>query len=275
VRVIARAGRRYYNPSAMRRRESEHQDSVEGPVAGEWAFIASLGSSCAVAYHLHRRGLVRRTGPLDWMGCWEPDGLCRLLTGGFDGFMDRANLRVTGTHGDSWEVWDTVHGIRSIHDFKIRGRRKPSLHRPNRRERLQRLLDRCSEPVWRWWPPLRFSGPEGRSIALPRFRSFRRQIGRRVARFMAAVERPGPLLLVRNLRKAEEPPLIRRALNETSWGLHATLLVLFDHPDLAGSVDLPGVVAAPHPPPCGGPFGWRGRDEAWDQLFEKCRLAES
>jgi hypothetical protein len=257
----------------MPARASDDRDGVEAPVRGEWASIMSLGSSCAVAYHLHRRGLVRRTGPLDWMGCWQPEGLARLLAREFDGYMERDCLRVTGTHGDSWEVWDTVHGVRSIHDFRIHGRRRPPIHRLPRRERIQRALDRCSEPIWRWWPGLRFPGPDGTTVALPGFRAFRRQIQRRVTRFLSAVERPGRILLIRNLRRPEEPPLLRRVLDERSWGHRVTLLVLFEYPDLAPREDLPGVIAAPHPPSCDGPFGWRGDEALWDRLLSECRAA--
>ena len=245
----------------------------DGPAAGRWAAVLSLGSSCAIAYHLHRKGLATRTGPLDWLGSRDADFVARMLRTRFEGFMDPATLSVMAEHSGYWKVGDEANSVFSLHDFPVVGRRPKSLWRPSLGERIWRWGDRLAEPAWRWLPWLRFPGPDDSRIPLPAFPEFRRRVRRRVARFLTAASNPGPVLFVRRVRHQDEVGVILAGLKNLRGELPTTLLVLGYGDRYARNWGVPGLRTARMPPENPeSPEVWRGRDEDWDRVFEGCRV---
>lgn len=245
----------------------------DGPVCGRWDAILSLGSSCAIAYHLHRKGLATRTGPLDWFGSRDAHHVAHLLRTRFDGFMARRSLSVLGEHNGYWKVGDEDHRLFTLHDFPMVGRRPRPLWRPSLMERARRLGDRLVEPVWSWLPMLHFPGPGDATTPLPAFPEFRRRNRRRVRRFLAAALSPGPVLFIRRVRQEEEAALIHSGLRDLRGDLPTTLLVLGSGEQYAEDWGVTGLRTAvlPAVDPT-ATEGWRGRDEDWDRLFAGCRV---
>jgi len=244
-----------------------------GPAAGRWRAVLSLGSACAVAYHLHRLGLADRTGPVDWFGTHDPDHVAHLLRSDFDGFMDRRTLLILGEHNGYWKVGDAANSIFTLHDFPQVGRKPKPLWKPPFRERVRRALDRVVEPAWRWLPWLRFPSVDGNRIPLPGYPEFRRRIDRRVERFLATARDPGPVLFIRRARQGRgEARLIHDAVQELRRGRPTGLLVIGLGEEYADDWGLPGIRNAAMPPedPTRSE-SWRGSDEAWDRLFRGCR----
>ncbi|MEE4273856.1 MAG: DUF1796 family putative cysteine peptidase [Thermoanaerobaculales bacterium] len=247
-------------------------DRERGPAAGRWRAVLSLGSSCAVAYHLHRLGLADRTGPVDWFGTHDPDHVARLLRSDFDGFMDRRTLSVLGEHNGYWKVGDEANSIFTLHDFPQVGRKPKPLWKPPWRERIRRALDRAVEPAWRWLPWLYFPGADGAKIALPGYPEFRRRMDRRVKRFLTTARDPGPVLFIRRARQGrKEARLIRDAVQDLRGGRPTGLLVIGLGEEYGGDWGLPGIRNAVMPPedPTRSE-SWRGSDEAWDRLLRGC-----
>jgi hypothetical protein len=246
-----------------------------GPAAGRWTAVLSLGSSCAIAYHLHRKGLAKRTGPLDWLGSRDADFVARMLRTRFEGFMDRATLSVLAEHSGYWKVSDEANSVFTLHDFPMTGRRPKPLWRLSLDERIRGWADRLAEPAWRWLPWLRFPGPGGSRIPLPAFPEFRRRVRRRVARFLVAAADPGPVLFLRRVRHENEVGAILAGLRDLRGERPTTLLVLGFGDRYARDWDVPGLRTAPMPPENPeSSEGWRGRDEDWDRLFEGCRVSD-
>ena len=247
--------------------------SAGGPAQGRWVAVLSLGSSCAIAYHLHRKGLAKRTGPLDWFGSRNPEAVAKLVRTGFSSLMERHAISVQGEHNGYWRVLDEANSVFTLHDFPIVGRKPRPLWPPPVAERLRRIGDRLAEPAWRFLPWLRFPGPGGTTVALPGFPEFRRRIVRRVGRFAATLENPGPLLLIRRTRGDGEAGTIFEAVREIRAERPTTFLVL-------GSADSPNVAIGNHelrsaPMPPEDPTvleAWRGRDEEWDRLLDGCTV---
>lgn len=247
----------------------------QGPAAGDWTAILGLGTACAIAYHLHRKGLANRTGPLDWFGSHHGETVARLIRNRFESlFADRRSVEVVEDFKGYWKVMDTRNQVFTLHDFPIVGRKPKSLRRPPFGERMRRVADRCLEPAWRWLPQLHFDGPNGVKVPLPSFPEFRRRVRRRAARHVRALENPGPLLVLRRARDPREPPLIFEALREIRGGAPTRLLVLADPDVLEDIQPMPGVATALLPPEDpGSDEPWRGRDDEWDHLLRGCRLS--
>jgi len=244
-----------------------------GPAAGQWKAVISLGSSCAIAYHLHRKGLAGRTGPLDWYGSRNSESLARLLRTRFASYMDRDAISVRGEHNGYWKVSDDVNSVFTLHDFPIAGRKPKPLWRPSTAERFRRVGDRLVEPAWRWLPSLFFPGPDGSKIPLPAFPEFRRRIARRVSRFVATLEDPGPVLLIRRAREEHEARTLLNALLDVRGRLPTTLLVLGPEEPFARDWGVRGLRTAAMPPEDPTvPDDWRGRAGDWDRLFEGCQV---
>jgi hypothetical protein len=247
----------------------------DGPAAGAWSAILSLGSACAVAYHLHRKGLVTRTGPFDWFGARDPDFVARMLRSRFAGFMDRATLSVMGEHNGYWKVGDAANAVFTLHDFPIVGRRPKSIRRLSAAERLARLGDRFAEPAWRWLPWLRFPGPGGTKIPLPGYPEFRRRVRRRVGRFLVEALKPGPVMFIRRARRENDAEVILAGLRELRGDRPTTLLVIGDGDEYGRDWGVPGLRTAIVPPEDPAQEeGWRGCDRDWDRIFEGCNVID-
>lgn len=252
-------------------------DDREGPAAGSWAAVLSLGSSCAIAYHLHRKGLAKRTGPLDWLGSRNGESVAHMIRSRFNSlFMNRRVVKVVGDHNRYWKVNDAVNNVFTLHDFPIVGRKPKPLWKPPLGERVRRVGDRCREPVWRWLPWLRFDGPDSTRIPLPGYPEFRRRVARRVARYVSTLENPAPVLVIRRARDTKEAEMLLSALLEIRGGAPTRLLVLGFEDIYAQDWGIPNLRTAMMPPddPTTAER-WRGRDEDWDRLFEGCALLDS
>lgn len=251
-------------------------DPQGSPAAGQWSAVLGLGSACAIAYHLHRRGLAKRTGPLDWFGSRNVDTVAHLVRTRFATlFMDRHQIEVVGEHNRYWKVMDTGNVVFTLHDFPMVGRKPKPLWRPPLGERLKRFRDRLVEPAWRWRPGFRFDGPDGSKIPLPGYPEFRRRIARRVARFAAALESPEPVLVIRRAREEREAMVLHAALADIRKEKPTRLLILGYEEAYAKNWGVPGLRTAVMP--SDDPTqteSWRGRDIDWDRLFEGCRLIE-
>lgn len=243
-----------------------------GPAAGRWNAVLSLGSACAVAYHLHRKGLADRTGPLDWLGSRDPNYVAHLLRSGFKGFMDRRTLSVMGEHNGYWKVGDPANLVFTLHDFPQFGRKPKPLWPPPLRERLRRAGDRLFEPAWRWLPWMRFPGPEGTTVPLPGFPEFKRRMRRRAKRFLDTAADDGPVLFIRRARQGRrEAAMIREALMDLRGDRPTGLLVIELDNEYGGDWSMPGVRNAMMPPEDPSRReAWRGSDEAWDRLLAGC-----
>jgi len=245
----------------------------EGLVYGHWDAVLSLGSSCAIAFHLHRMGLVTRTGPFDWLGAQDAEHVAHLLRVRFDGFMDRSSLSVMGEHNGYWKVGDEEHRLFTLHDFPMVGRRSRPLWRPSLIERVRRLGDRLVEPIWRWLPMLRFPGPGDVTTPLPGFPEFRRRNRRRVLRFLSAATVPGPVLFIRRVREEREAAVIQSALKDLRGGRPTELLILGEGDRYREDWEVAGIRTAALPPADpASPESWRGRAEDWDRIFDGCRV---
>ncbi len=248
-------------------------EAQNGPAAGSWCAVLSLGSSCAIAYHLHRKGLAARTGPFDWLGTRDPAFVARMLRTRFSGFMDRKTLSVMAEHNGYWKVGDPANSVFTLHDFPIVGRRPKPLWRPPIAERIARVGDRLAEPAWRWLPWLRFPGPDGSKIPLPAFPEFRRRQIRRVTRFLTIAQNPGPVLFIRRARRDREAETVLAALKALRGDRPTTLLVVGHGDEYGHDRGVPGLRTTVMPPddPASAE-GWRGRDDDWDRIFEGCRV---
>lgn len=252
---------------------TERRPHTGGAAGGRWDAILSLGSSCAIAYHLHRKGLAARTGPLDWFGSRDADRVAHLLRVRFDGFMDRKGLTIIGEHNGYWKVGEKEHRLFTFHDFPVVGRRPKPLWRPSPAERVLRLSDRIVEPLWRWLPMLRFPGPGDGTTPLHGFPEFRRRNRRRVLRFLSAASGPGPVLFIRRVRGEREAAVIQSALKDLRGGLPTELLILGEGDRYREDPGVTGIRTAvlPADDPS-SPESWRGRDEDWDRIFAGCRV---
>lgn len=231
----------------------------------------SLGSSCALAYHLHRKQLCLGTGPLDWAGSQHWEGVRCLLGREFRGFMNREHIEVRGIHNGHYEVWDREYNVRTLHDFPVDGAVQYPRRPVDMGERVRRVGDRIACFFYRRAAAFSFPAANGGRIQLAGFPAFRRRIRRRVARIQGVSTLPGPVLVARVLQGGDDAEGVDRALRKWRGNRPTRLLLLERRGGEAGGFEGSDIVVDRLPP---GDFSsphlqWRGDDEEWDRLLAR------
>ena len=87
--------------------------------AAPYQVVYSLGSNCLPATELHRVGLRKASGPLDWMYAPDVWGVIDLLNSDFNDFFERSHLEASGYNKASGchQVLDRKYRMVSMHDF--------------------------------------------------------------------------------------------------------------------------------------------------------------
>ena len=182
-------------------------------------------------------------------------------------------MSVIGEHRDYWKVGDEENRLFTLHDFPMVGRKPRPLGRPPLIERARRLGDHLAEPVWRWFPKLRFPGPGDATTSLPGFPEFRRRNRRRIRRFLVSAASPGPVLFIRRARQEDEATVILEGLRDLRDKRPTTFLVLGPDDRYAEDWGVTDLRTSVMPPiDSTAKEGWRGRDEDWDRLLAGCRV---
>lgn len=236
----------------------------------------TLGSSCALAYHLHRKQLCLGTGPLDWMGSQYWMGVRSLLESGFDRFMARRHIEVRGIHNRHYEVWDCQYNVRTLHDFPVVGSVQYSQRPVDMVERFRRVGDWTAGFFYRRAAALSFPAANGGRIQLAGFPTFRRRIRRRVARIHRVSTLPGPVLVVRVLRDGDDARDVDRTVRR--WrGNRPTWLLLLER----GGGEAEGcegcdivVDRLPFEDLWSPDDQWRGDEEDWDRVLGQFRRVD-
>jgi hypothetical protein len=233
----------------------------------------TLGSSCALAYHLHRKQLCLGTGPLDWGGSRHWEGVRCLLEREFRGLMARRHIEVRGIHDQHYDVWDCEHEIRSLHDFPVDGAVQYPRRPVDTGERIRRVGDRIACFFYRRAAAFSFPAADGGRIQLAGFPAFRRRIRRRVARIQRVSTLPGLVLVSRVLGDGDDAEDVDRAVRKWRGNRPTRLLLLERSGGEAGGFGGSDIVvhrlpsedlSLPHDQ-------WRGDDEEWDHLLARYR----
>jgi len=237
----------------------------------------SLGSSCALAYHLRRKHLCLGTGPLDWMGSRHWEGVRSLLEREFRGFMARRHIEVGGIHDNHYEVWDREFKVRSLHDFPVDGAVQYPQRPVDMGERVRRVGDRITCFFYRRAAGFSFPAANGGRIQLAGVPAFRRRIRRQVARIRRVSTLPGLVLVSRVLRDGDDAEDVDRAVRKWRGNRPTRLLLLEGSGGEAGGFGGCDIVvhrlpsddlSSPHDQ-------WRGDDEEWDHLLAGFRRVDT
>ncbi|WP_123040895.1 DUF1796 family putative cysteine peptidase [Cohnella candidum] len=196
--------------------------------AGGYKTVISLGSTCQTAYQLQRLGLRKFSGPLDWFVTESMDGMVRLISHRFAGFMELPRLEVIDATGECFVVRDKAYDVLSFHDFPLH------------------------HTIERWWD------------AYP---AFKQTLNRRVSRFLQTVPQQGPILFVRTGTERHDAIRLQAALRTlTNAKFH--LLIVNHHQNDRWDVayenwGIDGILAVRMPKGA----DWRGSNEAWNQCL--------
>jgi len=236
----------------------------------------TLGSSCALAYHLHRKQLSLGTGPLDWAGSRRWEGVRRLLEREFRGFMARRHIEVGGIHDRHYEVWDCEYEIRSLHDFPVDGAVLYPRRPVDTGERVRRVGDRITCFFYGRAAAFSFPAADGGRIQLAGFPAFRRRTRRQVARIQRVSTLPGLVLVSRVLRDGDEAGDVDRAVRKWRGNRPTRLLLLEGSGGEAGGFGGSDIVVDRLPPDdLSSPYDqWRGDDQEWDHLLARYRRVD-
>jgi hypothetical protein len=194
---------------------------------GKYKAFISLGSTCQTAHQLHRLGLRRFSGPLDWFISPSVSDLTKLIRLRFKGFMEGSNLQLIGTAQHFYVVKDTAYQIESYHDFPL-----------------------TVNPAW-WGAP---------------YPQFKAKMDRRVKRFLKTVSH-SPICFVRIQTSKEEARRLEAALSIAVRKPFCLLIVnqhTDGNPDVIHEDwGLRRICSVKIPPG----RDWRGADRAWDTIM--------